>query len=305
MTPCWYNSFKKLLSEWPTLAALAGCYILWFFSVLWHAQLGFWWVLPAVYATTLHSSLQHEMLHGHPTRSLRFNELLVFPALGLFIPYRRFRYLHLRHHRDEYLTDPYDDPESWYLSGSQWGTTGFVLRALLNLNGTLAGRIVLGPALSLYAFCSSEADLIRRGKRHVVRDWGYHGIGLVFVIFVLVQVELPLWQYALLVAYPAFSLLMIRTFIEHRAAQQVGHRSAIVETGWCMSLLYLNNNLHALHHRYPTLSWFRLPAIWSNERTSVLEENGHYHFTGGYLSIAKRWLFCQREPVRHPFDDAN
>ena len=58
-----------------------------------------------------HSSLQHEALHGHPTRSAALNEALVFLPLGLLFPYRRFKMLHLRHHNNSALTDPYDDPE--------------------------------------------------------------------------------------------------------------------------------------------------------------------------------------------------
>jgi fatty acid desaturase len=52
-------------------------------------------------ATALHSSLQHEALHGHPTRSAAVNELLVALPLGVFYPYRRFRQMHLGHHNDE------------------------------------------------------------------------------------------------------------------------------------------------------------------------------------------------------------
>ncbi|MBR7508578.1 fatty acid desaturase, partial [Mycobacterium tuberculosis] len=65
-------------------------------------------------------SLQHEALHGHPTRSGWLNELLVSLPLGLFYPYRRYKHLHLKHHADERLTDPYDDPESYYRALGDW-----------------------------------------------------------------------------------------------------------------------------------------------------------------------------------------
>ena len=45
---------------------------------------------------------------------LWLNELLVGLPIGLVYPFRRFRALHLRHHADESLTDPFDDPESYY-----------------------------------------------------------------------------------------------------------------------------------------------------------------------------------------------
>jgi hypothetical protein len=54
--------------EWPTWAMLATCYTIWLASIAWHDVLGAWWMLPAAVMVTLHSSLQHEALHGHPTQ---------------------------------------------------------------------------------------------------------------------------------------------------------------------------------------------------------------------------------------------
>ena len=36
------------------------------------------------------------------------------PPLALWIPYESYRISHLMHHRDDRLTDPLDDPESYY-----------------------------------------------------------------------------------------------------------------------------------------------------------------------------------------------
>ena len=65
---------------------------------------------------TLHSSLQHEIAHGHPTRWPRFNRLLAIVPLSLWLPYARYQQMHLAHHHDDRLTDPIDDPESFYLT---------------------------------------------------------------------------------------------------------------------------------------------------------------------------------------------
>ena len=69
---------------------------------------------------TLHSSLQHEILHGHPTRSVAVNRLFGIRPLSLWIPYDRFRVLHLVHHDNSRLTDPIDDPESSYWTPQAW-----------------------------------------------------------------------------------------------------------------------------------------------------------------------------------------
>jgi fatty acid desaturase len=67
-----------------------------------------------------------------------------------------------------------------------------------------------------------------------------------------------------------------------------------------MSLLFLNNNLHALHHAHPGVSWYRLPTLYRARRNELLAGNGGYRF-GGYLEIARRYLLRPKEPVLHPY----
>ena len=291
--------------EWPTWLLIVGCHGAWLAALLGRDAPGPAWVLLAVPLVTLHSSLQHEALHGHPTRSRRLNELLVFPALGLFVPYRRFRDLHVRHHVDERLTDPYDDPESWYVGAGDWERAGPVLRALLGANATLLGRVTLGPALALAGFWHAECRAARAGEPGVRRAWLLHVAALLPVVAALAAAGVPLWFYALGVAYPAMSLLMVRTFVEHRAAERVGERTVVVEAGPVMSLLFLNNNLHAVHHAAPSVPWYALPARWRATRGATLEANGGYRYPGGYAEVAARWLVARREPVVHPFIGAS
>ncbi|MET5115750.1 fatty acid desaturase, partial [Burkholderia pseudomallei] len=65
-------------------------------------------------------SLQHELLHGHPTRSARVNKLLGYPPLAVWYPYTLYRDTHLEHHRDEDQTAPGIDPESNYVPLAHW-----------------------------------------------------------------------------------------------------------------------------------------------------------------------------------------
>lgn len=285
--------------EWPTWAALAGCYGVWALALAGYASFGWVVLIPAALAATFHSSLQHEVLHGHPTRNAALNEALVFLPLGLVYPYRRFKDTHLRHHCDERLTDPYDDPESWYVAEGDYNRLGALMRAILAANGTLVGRVLLGPALAVWGFWRDDLRSIRAGNVAVIDAWMRHGIGLVGVLALLAWAGLPLWLYAALVAYPALSLLAIRTFIEHRAAMDPKMRSAVVEDGGFFALLFLNNNLHRVHHERPALPWYRLPALWRAERARFLAENGNY-LLPGYGAVLRLWGLRRREPVVHP-----
>ena len=59
-------------------------------------------------------------------------------------------------------------------------------------------------------------------------------------------------------------------------------------------LLYLNNNLHFLHHGRPDLPWYALPATYRRERESLVEGNGGYRFAG-YAEVARRYLFRAKD----------
>jgi fatty acid desaturase len=287
--------------EWPTLVLIMATTAAWTLVISFYSDWGGWIVCPlAALLVTLQSSLQHEVLHGHPTRNAGLNEALIYCSFGLFIPYRRFKTLHLRHHNDDRLTDPYDDPESFYLAWGDWQKLPWVLQLVLTLNNTLAGRLLIGPAVSLVGFYGSEIRAVASGDSGVARAWAHHlaGLGLVLA-FVSVVGGIPLWLYIFGVAYPGMSLLMLRTYAEHRAHENAEARSAIVEFCPLFSLLFLNNNLHIVHHSHPRAPWYTLPKLYHDARDEWQARNQGYVFKS-YLQMAKAFLFKVKEPVPHP-----
>lgn len=288
---------ELMRAEGPTWAALAICYGA--FAALTLAAPG----APAAYlglavAIAFHSSLQHEAIHGHPTGRPWINEALVFPPLSLSFPYRRYRDLHLSHHRDARLTDPYDDPESWYLAPADWAATPRAMRALLVANNTVVGRMALGPAISVCRFLAAEAPLLGAGRRDVIFAWALHGAGGAGVIAWLVHAGVSPLGYGL-ACYGGLALINLRSFLEHRAEDRVAGRSAIVEDRGPLSLLYLNNNLHAVHHADPGLAWHRLPARYRAQRARFLALNGGYVFPS-YAAVLRRYALRAKEPPAHP-----
>ena len=287
--------------EWPTYAALSVLWLGFGLLTFFHAGLPWWILTPAgAYLVAFHGSLQHEALHGHPTRSPLINELLVFPPLSLWIPYRRYRKLHLTHHRNDQLTDPVDDPESYYLDPQAWETTPPLLKRLYTLNNTMLGRFILGPAIATVRFVLSEAKLIMGGDRDVLTAWLLHALGIAIVwLWVSVVSGMPFWIYVVTIAYWGNSITMMRSYAEHRAHDAPGCRVVIVESNPLVSLLYLNNNLHMAHHELPRLPWYKLPGYYRDNKERLLTENCAY-LMKGYGEIAKHWLFKPKEPVAHP-----
>lgn len=287
-------------TEWPTLLLLAGCYAAWVLATTWLAAL---WlpagIALATLAIALHSSLSHEMIHGHPFPDRRVNEALVFPALTLVVPYRRFRDTHLEHHRDSLLTDPYDDPESNYWDPAVWQRLKPWQQAILRVNNTLAGRLLIGPAVGTWAFTLSDLRAIRAGRAGVLSGWLWHLPALVPVALWLGHVaQMPVWAY-LLSAYMGLSILKIRTFLEHQAHERARGRTVIIEDRGILAFLFLNNNLHVVHHMHPRMPWYRLPGLYQENRARYLGRNGGYRY-GSYGEIFRRYFLKAKDPVPHP-----
>jgi fatty acid desaturase len=288
--------------EWRTLLLIIAVYGL-FAIVTWHfAVLPVWASVPAgACLVALHSSLQHEAIHGHPTRMPVVNALLVALPLALVMPYGRYRATHLRHHCDARLTDPYDDPESYYLSGRDWSGTHAAMRTLLRANNTLLGRLTIGPVLWSVLFFAREARLLRHSPRMILRAWLPHLAGATaLAVWVVGMCGIGIAEYLLFFVYPGTALIMLRSYAEHQAHAQNGLRTAIVETNPLMALIFLNNNLHFAHHKHPRAPWYRLPEIYRLEQPDILAANGGYRFAG-YLDLARRHLVRAKEPVAHPY----
>jgi fatty acid desaturase len=286
--------------EWPTVILWSVITLSWMFLTFHFASIP-GWVLFIIRGAVAgwHASYQHEATHGHPTKNALVNAWIAGPSLLVWLPYRLFRREHLRHHDDPRLTDSLSDPESFYVLERDWRLMNPVRRGLLVANNKLAGRLALGPALVVSAVLWRQAWLLGRGDKDALLDWLTHVPGLILVFGWLHFVaEMPLWIYVLCFSYPGTALLL-RSYTEHRPAACQEKRTAIVEAGPVLSLLFLNNNLHALHHDRPGLPWYRLPAAYQASREEVLARNEGFHFAG-YREIARRFLFRVKDHPVHP-----
>ncbi len=286
-------------AEWPTLFLLAACYALWAAAIFWLSTL---WLAGAValaaLSVALHSSLSHEAIHGHPTRHPTLNAALVWPALGLLVPYGRFRDDHLAHHMDARLTDPYDDPESNYWDPAVFHTLPAWARAVLRANNTLLGRITLGPAIAQIAFLQGDWRAIRAGERGVRSAWLAHLPAAAAVLALIALSPMPLWAYAAAV-YAGHGIVKIRTFLEHRAHEHSAGRTVVIEDRGPLALLFLNNNFHLVHHMHPGVPWYRLPGLYYDDAERYLRRNGGYRYAS-YGEILRRHLLRTKDPVPHP-----
>jgi fatty acid desaturase len=273
----------------------------------WFATASLWRHIPMVLLAALggwfvawHASLQHEVIHGHPTRWRRLNEAIGGLPLSLWLPYELYRKSHLRHHNDEMLTDPIEDPESAYLTLDRWQRMGPVARLLIRFGATLAGRLLIGPAVMIGGLLASEAVRLYRGDRTHGLVWLRHLVGIAAVLaFVHVWCGMPIWLYVVAFVYPGAALTRLRSFAEHRWSVEAAKRTAIVERAGIFGLLFLHNNLHVLHHARPNLPWYSLPRLYERERASLVVRNGGLVYDG-YLDVARQFLFRTHDGPVHP-----
>ena len=288
--------------ELPTWLVAAAIYGGWMLLTL-HAGLLPWWIAAPALGCIIawHNSLQHEVIHGHPTRHRAINDAIGMPPLGLWMPFHTYRRVHLLHHRVSRLTDPGIDPESFYFTAAQWRRMPSVLRRLMIFNNTLLGRLSVGPAIAAARYWWQELRaLTGRDGRRVVREWWHH-LALVALLlwWVTAVCGMPLWVY-LFAAFIGLSLTLHRSFNEHRPARGRDARSVTVEASPFWRLLYLGNNFHALHHRRPDMAWFRLPETHRQERGLRPEPANGFAYRG-YADIFGRYVFRPRDMPAHPF----
>ena len=285
--------------EWITLALILACYAVWGLSVFWLSTMSLWLAIPVAGASiALHSSLTHEAIHGHPFHRAWLNAALMFPALTLCVPYMRFRDSHLAHHTDARLTDPYDDPESNYLDPAVWERLAPPLRWVLALNNTLAGRLLIGPLVGQIAWMIADVRAIGAGDRAALSGWLWHLPALALALALVAAAPIPLWAY-LVAAYIGLAILKIRTFLEHQAHERARARTVIIEDRGPLAFLFLNNNLHVVHHMHPRVPWYHLPQLYRANPERYLGCNGGYRYRS-YGEVFRRYFFQAKDPVAHP-----
>lgn len=281
-------SAQSLAIEWPTWLLIISIYSGWIAALTWFAHapsagplvvlviLGAWYM-----------SLQHELVHKHPTQNVHLNRALGLLPIAVWYPFDVYRDSHLAHHRDELLTFPGIDPESNYTEPADFSKFSATWRFLLNAQRTALGRFLITPAFSIAHLLQPLTQLANWRTAAFRTTWLQHLTLLATMLWAIEHfTSMSPWLYVSS-SYFVLSLAFMRSFYEHRPAANAMHRIVINEAAWPWRLLYLNNNFHAVHHERPGLAWYAIPAAYRQERERYLHENNHFFFRG-YLRLFSR-----------------
>jgi fatty acid desaturase len=127
-------------------------------------------VLAGGWLIAWHGSLQHEVIHGHPSRWPWLNTLIGAIPLSLWLPFGIYRRLHIAHHATPEITDPLEDSESRYLRHDR-SLKGRLRNGVERAQATLIGRLVLGPAIMVTRFFVEELTRLWREPIRTGRHW--------------------------------------------------------------------------------------------------------------------------------------
>ncbi|MRS17405.1 fatty acid desaturase [Enterobacteriaceae bacterium RIT691] len=287
-------------SELPTWILLITLYGGWFTTLAYHAELGlFASTLLLILFTTWYLSFQHELIHGHPTRWPRVNQLLGLLPLAVWYPYGLYRDSHLAHHRNHLLTEPGEDPETYYFSAQYWERLTPWQKRAIHWRNTFVGRLLLAPLLDIAGVVKGMLTAFAKGHRPAMVMWLLHFALLGLVFYELHRRGFSVLWYLIAVSYPALAITKVRSFLEHRAADDPLARSAITETSLPWRLLFLNLNYHSVHHDLPGIPWYGLRKIWLNDRALYQERNQGF-VVKGYREWWSNYRFRPVDVTVHP-----
>ncbi|HDX8600380.1 TPA: fatty acid desaturase [Klebsiella oxytoca] len=268
-------------SELPTWLLIFAIYGGWFASLAWWRALGlFPATLLLVWFTAWYMSLQHEFIHGHPTSRPWFNQLLGTLPLAVWYPYGLYRDSHLAHHNHHLLTQPVDDPESYYFTPQSWQHFAPWQRSLIHLRNTFIGRLLVAPLLDIAQTLSCALTALRLRRVKTLAMWLVHGLLLAALFAWMHHLDFSPLYFVLAVSYPALALTKVRSFLEHRAADDPLARSVINEAGLVWRVLFLNLNYHSVHHDLPGVPWYGLRKIYLHNQAEYQRRNAGFVVRG-------------------------
>ena len=172
---------------------------------------------------------------------------------------------------------------------------------MLDFNNTFLGRFMIGPLVMFVGFVGRDMQLIGAGDRDILRAWLHHLAGsrggvrsgrsasAEFRSGSTCSAPISACRSSTCGLSPSI-----------RRTRSPGGRTVIVEASPVFGLLFLNNNLHYVHHENPRVPWYNLPALYRANRAAFLAANGSYSFQG-YSEMLRRYLFRAKTPVPHPF----
>ncbi len=115
---------------------------------------------------------------------------------------------------------------------------------------------------------------------NTIAMWLVHGLLLAALFAWMNHLGFSPLYFVLAISYPALALTKVRSFLEHRAADDPLARSVINEAGLVWRVLFLNLNYHSVHHDLPGVPWYGLRKIYLHNQAEYQRRNAGFVVRG-------------------------
>jgi fatty acid desaturase len=247
-------------TAWPTLALCLGALAV----EAGATALALQGRMPAALAVAVNAAcayaqftVAHDAAHGAVSRVRALNEAAgTVAALALAAPFLAFRRIHLHHHA--HTNDPAEDPDYWVVGKTWPGTLArfattwpqyyrVYFTRLKALDATFA--VTVG---TLLAFAALGVLAFRAGRL----------VDLLLYWFLPAQLAVTL-------------LAFLFDYLPHRPHTLRGRMIDTVSvTDRWLDAPFLGQNLHLLHHLFPSIPWYFYRPAWDEAEEAIRAEGG-------------------------------
>lgn len=282
---------------------LAGLNLLWqsSFELAVRLALSVPLVIVSAQGLVLLGFLAHDGTHLNLHASKRWSAVIGITLTIPLWPHAEigFAVYHWNHHR---YTNTASDPDSACYGRFRTFLSRLLFARFAAMGGYFAAmvRLALGRPLDVRYRLPFKDGAVTWLARFNVVTW-LAGLA----IMVLTWISNPTSFYLLVaVVLVAIGLLGLNPYLEH-AGTGVGHgHDTRSRRGWWWDLFYLGQNLHTIHHLYPSVPFYNLRKVYAHlAQAGYFDEGERRHVTRGFLRTYRHALHASPYPGAEAADD--
>ena len=264
-----------LVGHWGAILLVGGLIAL---------EVPYWGLLLPIQGVLLifNFTLLHECTHKTPFKTGWLNEVVGWITGFLVgLPFLWFRYFHLAHHK--YTNDPKNDPELvGHPKPDSWGRYVWHVSGLPVWAAQIRGLIRIAAGRDQGWFIPKSARIRVRVESIIIVI--FYVVTLLYSLTISTM-AIKVWIIPAILGQPFLRLYLLA---EHGRCPQVAdmlQNSRTVFTNWAVKFVAWNMPFHAEHHTYPSVPFWRLPALHSLMQDHLkTTENGYTRFHSTYVT---------------------
>lgn len=236
----------------------------------WLACLANGWIAYLMYMP-LHEAA-HDNVRGQFKEYQWLNDLVGHvSSIPLWFSFRAHRLSHKKHHA--HTNEPKQDPD-YFISGKAWRifpkmVVGSIIQIVYALESLLPGKNILPERIVKKMEAMSSVEILRHERQF------YY---VCLTVFVMLSLTGYFWQALLLWYLPSrigqFLIALLFGWLPHHPHKELGrYRDTRITLFPGSRLLLRGQDRHLLHHMFPRIPHYHLPALFKEIRPHLQANN--------------------------------